>query len=85
METINLLLIIFIIIIFIIVGILTLLYSNGYWKVKSRSIIKTNTYDLFSINVKSGIKVKIGEETNEVHRIIYRNNRVKYVTKTYRH
>lgn len=63
----------------IILGILIVKYLSGAFSIKSRELIKSNTYNVFVFNDCKG------RETHEVYKITYVDGSIKFKTYTYQH
>lgn len=63
----------------IILGILVFKYLSGEFSIKSRELIKSNTYNVFVFDICKG------RETHEVYKITYMDGSIKFKTYTYQH
>jgi len=73
------------IIVILLIGMLVILYLEGHWTIESREVVKSNTYNVSIRSGYDGRMIPDGKETKEVHKITYRNKRIRYITKTLYH
>ena len=67
------------------IGFLILAYLNGAFEIVSREIVKSQTYNVSYRSHYTGNITPDGKKTHEVHKITYRNGRVKYKEYTFNH